>query len=196
MAKFASKKRSAVALQSAETMNYSVSMRPNPMNENDPHKAYANVQYAGTVKLEQLAEHIKSHGSPYTRDTIVGVATALVDCTREYVTRGFKVSLGDLGTFKVSITNRGAKSRKEFTPDNIDDAWVEYEPGGYFVDLRNEITFQEVPNRTVQAVAKKLVKDGTITQKQWELLLAGKADFTVDEQGNVTPVDPDGNDEP
>ena len=191
MAKYARKKRSAIALQSVEQMNYSVAMRKNPMNENDPKKAYANVQYEGTIQLEQLAEHIKSHGSPYTRDMIVGIATALVDCTREYLTRGFKVALGDLGTFRISIAQRAAKTKKAFTANNITDAWAEYEPGGYFVDLRDEINFTEVPTRLVQNVAAKLVKEGTITQEQWQAIMDGEATIEIDEGGNVTPVTPE-----
>ena len=190
MAKYARKKRAAIALQSVEQMNYSVTMRKNPQNENDPKKAYASVQYEGTVQLEQLAEHIKSHGSPYTRDMIVGIATALVDCTREYLTRGFKVSLGDLGTFRIAIAQRAAKTKKAYTANNITDAWAEYEPGGYFVDLRDEINFTEVPNRLVQNVAAKLVKEGTITQEQWQAIMDGEATVEIDESGNLTPYEP------
>ena len=74
---------------------------------------------------------------------------------------------------------------------NITDAWAEYEPGGYFVDLRDEINFTEVPNRTVQQVAAKLVKEGTITQEQWQSILDGSATIEIDEEGNVTPVQPE-----
>lgn len=63
MAKFARKKRSAIALQSAESIDYRVTMRANPLNDNDPERAYPTLQYAGTVKLEQLASHITTHGS-------------------------------------------------------------------------------------------------------------------------------------
>ena len=62
MGKFARKKRSALSLQNPGAISYSVQMRPNGMNENDPERAYASLQYAGTVKLEQLASHISEHG--------------------------------------------------------------------------------------------------------------------------------------
>ena len=191
MPKYAKNKRSAIALQSVEEVNYSLSMRKNPMNENDPKKAYAKLQYEGLVKLEQLATHILDHGSPYTRDMIVGIATALVDCTREYLTRGFKVQLGDLGTFRLAIAQRAAKTKQAYSANNITDAWVEYEPGGYFVDLRDEINFTEVPTRLVQNVAAKLVKEGTITQEQWQAIMDGDATIEIDESGNVTPVTPE-----
>ena len=105
-----------------------------------------------------------AHGSPYTRDMIIGVVTAVVDCIREHVTRGFKVELSDLGTFKLSINCKGAESLETFNPAaNILDAYVEYEPGGYFVDLKNEITFNQVVNRTIQGAAMKAFKASRIT---------------------------------
>ncbi len=189
MAKFARKKRSAIALQSSESIDYSVQMRKNPMNDNDPERAYPTLQYAGTVKLEQLASHITTHGSPYTRDMIIGVVTAVVDCIREFVTRGFKVELSDLGTFKLSINSKGAESLETFNPaSNIIDAYVEYEPGGYFVDLKNEIQFNQVVNRTIQAAAMKSFKAGRITKEQLEAIRKGELELGV--------VEPDAETEP
>ena len=180
MAKFARKKRSAIALQSVASIDYSVTMRRNPMNENDPSKAYASVQYAGTAKLDQLAQHILDHGSPYTRDMIIGVATALVDCVREHVLEGYKVELGDLGTFKITISNKGAKSLDEFKAEtNIDDALVEYEPGGYFVDLKDRIQWNQVVNRTIQRAAMRAFKAGRITQSQMELIRKGRLELAA-----------------
>ena len=59
------------------------------------------------------------------------------------------------------------------------------------MDLRDEINFTEVPNRTVQQVAATLVKEGTITQEQWQAILDGSATIEIDEEGNVTPVQPE-----
>ena len=191
MAKFARKKRNAIALQSVEAIDYSVAMRPNGMNENDPERAYASVQYAGTVKLEQLAAHIMEHGSPYTRDMVMGVTTALVDCIKEHVMRGFKVEIADLGTFKITIKSKGAESIDKFNPvTNIIDAYVEYEPGGYFVDLVGNLQFNQVVNRTIQSAAMKAFKEGRITKEQMEAIRKGQLEL-----GAVTPEN-DGENEP
>ncbi len=175
MPKFARKKRSAIALQGIGSMDYSVQMYPNAMNENDPERAYATLQFAGTVKLEQLAAHISSHGSPYTRDMVIGVATALVDCIREHVIEGYKVELSDLGTFKVAIKNKGAESIEKFNAEtNIIDAYVEYEPGGYFVDLKDQISFNKVVNRTIQNAAQQAFNAGRITKEQLAKIKKGE----------------------
>ena len=59
------------------------------------------------------------------------------------------------------------------------------------MDLRDEINFTEVPTRLVQQVAAKLVKEGTITQEQWQAIMDGEATIEIDEGGNVTPVTPE-----
>ena len=189
MAKFARKKRSAIALKGVGSMDYSVQMYPNGMNENDPERAYASLQYNGTVKLEQLAAHITSHGSPYTRDMVIGVVTAVIDCILEHVVEGYKVELGDLGTFKVTIKNKGAESLDKFNAEsNITDAYVEYEPGGYFVDLKDSISFNKVVNRTIQNAAQKAFNTGRITKEQLEAIRKGTLELGV--------VDPEEEQEP
>lgn len=175
MPKFARKKRSAIALKGIGSMDYSVQMYPNAMNENDPERAYATLQYNGTVKLEQLAAHIASHGSPYTRDMVIGVVTAVIDCIKEHVVEGYKVELADLGTFKVTIKNKGAESIDKFNAEtNITDAYVEYEPGGYFVDLKDSIGFNKVVNRTIQNAAQQAFNAGRITKEQLQLIKKGQ----------------------
>lgn len=200
MTKYARKIRQNVSLKNIGVVDFSVSLRANPMNENDPHKAYANLQYADTVKLEQLASHILEHGSPYTRDMIVGCTTALIDCIKEFCTSGYKVEVGDLGTFKLSIAQKGAKDLDSFNADtNIEDAWLEYEPSGYFAGLRDKISFNKVVLRSVQQVAERLYKSGKITSKQWNDILAGKLDIslvTPEAEGGDGDGDGDGTDNP
>lgn len=133
--------------ESIQKVRYSLGMRSNPMNENDPKKAYANVQLNGIVSLPQLAKHIKDHGSPYGRDVVLGVLTAIVDCTREFLTQGYKVDLGDLGSFEPSIKQKGAKSFEEFSSDNITDYRAIYSMSTYFDDMRSDVQFQRVLTR-------------------------------------------------
>ena len=132
---------------SIQKVRYSLGLRKNPMNENDPKKAYANVQLTGTVSLPQLARHIKEHGSPYGRDVVLGVMTAICDCTREYLIQGFKVDLGDLGTFEPSIRQKGAETFESFTSDNITDYRAIYAMSSFFDDMRPEVQFQRVLTR-------------------------------------------------
>ena len=49
-------------------INYSISLRANPSDQDAPKKAYANAQYSEIMTLDKFAEHISTHGSKYNRD--------------------------------------------------------------------------------------------------------------------------------
>ena len=133
-------------------IKYSVAMMANPVKPEQAPKAYASLQLNGTVSLAQLARHIKEHGSVYGRDTIIGVVTAVVDCTKEYIRQGYAVNLGDLGVFKPKIQSEGAKDLESFTADNIVGLKVGYRMSSEFQDMRINAEFEKVPTRKAVAV--------------------------------------------
>ena len=51
-------------------INYSISLRANPSDQDAPKKAYANAQYSEIMTLDKFAEHISTHGSKYNRADI------------------------------------------------------------------------------------------------------------------------------
>ena len=158
---------------SIQKVPYSLSLRANPLHEDDPKKAFANIQLNGTVSLNQLARHIKEHGSPYGRDVVLGVLTAIVDCTREFLVQGFKVDLGDLGSFEPSIRQEGADSFDEFTTDNIKSYRAIYSMSSVFDDMRKDVQFQRVATRKAQAAIVDAENQGSTS-----------ADWTATEGGN------------
>lgn len=82
-------------------------------------KYYAKPVSQGTVNLDELAAHISDHGSVYTRDVVVGVMTKMVDCINELLAQGYKVKLGELGTFYTSIRNDGKKAVSDPTKFDV-----------------------------------------------------------------------------
>ena len=42
-------------------INYSISLRANPSDQDAPKKAYANAQYSEIMTLDKFAEHISTH---------------------------------------------------------------------------------------------------------------------------------------
>ena len=85
-------------------------------------KYYAKPVSQGTVNLDELAAHISDHGSVYTRDVVVGVMTKMVDCINELLAQGYKVKLGEFGTFYNSIRNDGKKAVSD--PSKFDVAQI------------------------------------------------------------------------
>lgn len=45
------------------SINYSIAMLGNPIDEDAPKKAYAKSQYTNILTLDKFAGHIASHGS-------------------------------------------------------------------------------------------------------------------------------------
>lgn len=79
---------------------------------------FARPATRGTVGIEELCEHIASHGSSFDRATIQGVVITLVDCIPELLSMGYKVKLGSLGTFYNTFTSvkNGAEKPADFDP--------------------------------------------------------------------------------
>ena len=89
------------------SINYSIAMLGNPIDEDAPKKAYAKSQYTNILTLDKFAGHIASHGSKYNRADIYAVLMQTVDCMREMLLEGKRLEMGDLGVFSISIQSRG-----------------------------------------------------------------------------------------
>ena len=62
-------------------------------------KYYPEVDRNETLSLRGLAQHIKDHGTIYTRDVIEGVLIKMSECIPELVSQGIGVKLDGLGKF-------------------------------------------------------------------------------------------------
>lgn len=136
--------------KSIQPIKYSVCLQRNPLDENEPKKAYGNIQYNGTMNTTQLAAHMKEHGSLFSRGTIIGVMADVVDCMKEHLLQGFKIDLGDLGTYRLSMASTGASTLEKFTSENITKLGVSVRQSRYFRDLRENATFEKVATRAAQ----------------------------------------------
>ncbi len=77
-------------------------------------KVYGRVNNLEPVGIQKLAEHIASHGSPFTVDTIYGVLIAAVRCIRELALGGQPVKIDNLAIFKASVISVPAVSVEKF----------------------------------------------------------------------------------
>lgn len=85
------------------SINYSIAMLGNPIDEDAPKKAYAKSQYTNILTLDKFAGHIASHGSKYNRADIYAVLMQTVDCMREMLLEGKRIEMGDLGVFSCNL---------------------------------------------------------------------------------------------
>lgn len=126
-------------------------------------KWYARAAVMGkTVNLEELAEHMAAHNTPYSEGIIKGVLTDMINCIRELVLEGKAVKIPNLCIFSAGITTRPADSAKEFSvASNVRSVHLRARTTGKFT--REEITKKaNVRELTSYSVVKE---DTSATEK-------------------------------
>lgn len=99
-------------------LNYSVSLRPNPLDKDAAPKAYATSQINGELTLKQLSKRVSSQ-TTVSRADVVAVLTATVDNLLEALTEGKQVDFGELGKFRLQIASIGTEKLTDFTAAHI-----------------------------------------------------------------------------
>lgn len=105
-------------------------------------KFYGRIIHTETLTLDEFANHIASHGSPFDRATIIGVLAATCDCLVELTLDSKKVRLGDLGTFYMSAETIGEIDPENFTADNIKKLHLRFWP-----NMKRSYALDSVSNR-------------------------------------------------
>lgn len=144
-------------------IQFSVNLQGNPLHEDDPKKAYGNIQLTGNVNLSELAAHITDHNSVFSKGTIVGILTELSVCIRELLLQGYSIELGEVGRFTPSIRSNPTDTLQEFTADNIADMHVNFTAGKALKNLRRDAQFEQTSSRAAQAAALRAAKTGATT---------------------------------
>ena len=79
-------------------------------------KYYARPVVTETIGIDELAEHMASHNTPFSKGAIKGLLTDMVSCVKELVLQNKAVKIDNLAIFSIGIKNKvGAKSEKEFS---------------------------------------------------------------------------------
>ena len=112
-------------------------------------KFYARTTYRDTVTIKDLAKKMQANCTVKHSD-IVAVLTELSEVMKDELQSGNKVKIDGLGTFKVSLSSKGANSAKEFTAANIKNSHILFSP---------EITVDANGKRTKNLLAGLRVKE-------------------------------------
>ena len=148
-------------------INYSVRpYQPSALGglETTYYKAVA--QYTATMDLDEFAQHIASHGTVYGRADIAAVLTLAVDCIRELVLEGYRITLGDLGTFYAKLSSNSVEDKADFSADDITKCVIGWGRNKLFTNLIDDAEFNQVLTRAEQtaALAASKVADDLTSQ--------------------------------
>lgn len=142
-------------------IDYSVAPKPNPRDREATPKYYGTAQCQGIINLSQFAQHIATHGCVYKRADIAAVLTMAVDCLKEMLLNGYKVELGDMGAFYISLSSAGTVTPKDYNPiHHVKAVNVNWERGVNFLNLKKEAEFNLVTIRAYQKKMLAAVKNG------------------------------------
>jgi predicted histone-like DNA-binding protein len=141
-------------------------MLKNPFHPEEPKKAYAYLQSRGTLTIDEIADHMVSHGCPYDRGDIVAIIIKLVTCTKELMQDGYIVQLGDLGTLRLTCRSEGALTLRKFTRNNIREINVRYRPSKQWENINSQVSLHKVLPRRVSDAAMEAILDGD-TSVDW-----------------------------
>ncbi len=69
-----------------------------------------------TIGLEELAEHMASHNTPYSKGAILGMLTDAATCTKELLLLGKNVKFADIAIFSLGlVVKEGALTKDDFS---------------------------------------------------------------------------------
>ena len=150
-------------------INYSISKRLVKGKEDEGTKrVYAYAQSDLFMSIEQFAEHISSHGSLYSEDIVEGVLKKAVKCMVEKLKEGYKIDLGALGMFYVTIINKGwqdlPENLKDFNPAiHISGLNVVWERSEKLTNIGDGVEYNLVASRKAQSAVITAVKNEETT---------------------------------
>ena len=127
----------------ARNVTYSVSPRINPRDRETEPKFYGHVQASGDINIREMSERIQATCTVHKSD-VFAVLVALEDVITEALKGGEIVRLGDLGTFQIGISSKGAETEEDYSDNLIKKARINFRPGSALMNAVSGLTFQRV----------------------------------------------------
>jgi predicted histone-like DNA-binding protein len=113
------------------TVKFTTVAHRDPIHPNAPARFYPAARISGRSSLRRIATRISKICSMSSADTLA-VLEALLDVIPEELADGRTVSLGDFGSYRLSVRGSGEDTRDDVTAHNIRRARAIFTPGKLF----------------------------------------------------------------
>ena len=123
-------------------IKFKIMERVNPQAPLDPRKYYAFIKNQGVVNLRQLAKRISRESTVSMMDTMA-VLEGLLQDIPDLLADGNIVKLGELGTFRTTISSEGVDVAEDFNITNIKRLNLKFRPGREFRNQLNNVKFSK-----------------------------------------------------
>ena len=138
----------------ARNVTYSVAPRINPRDKEAAPKYYGRVQANGDVNIREMSERIQQSCTVHKAD-VQAVLLALEDCISDALKNGEIVRLGDLGTFQIGISSKGAETGEAYDVSLIRKTRINFRPGLALAGVLTGLTYKKVAKKTVAKTDEK-----------------------------------------
>ena len=133
----------------ARNVTYSVAPRINPRDKEAPPKYYGRVQANGDVNIREMSERIQQTCTVHKAD-VQAVLLALEDVITDALKGGEIVRLGDLGTFQIGISSKGAVTEEDYSDSFITKARINFRPGLALAGILTGLSYKKVARKVVK----------------------------------------------
>lgn len=133
----------------ARSVTYSVVPRINPAEKDLPPRYYAKAQSSGDVDIREMSERIQA-SCTVTKADVYAVLVSLEDVIIDALKSGEIVRLGDLGTFQIGLSGKGAISEEEYDTSLIQKARINFRPGIALAGCLTSLTYTRVAKKSVK----------------------------------------------
>ena len=130
----------------ARTVKYSVIPRINPRDRESEPKFYAQAKMSGEVSLREMCDRIQQ-SCTVTKADVHAVLVAMEDVFVDALKGGEIIRLGDLGTFRVSLSSKGSLTEKEYTSSLITKSRIIFRPGSVLSDALTNLSFSKLTDK-------------------------------------------------
>ena len=130
----------------ARTVKYSVIPKINPRDRESEPKFYAQAKMSGEVSLREMCDRIQQ-SCTVTKADVHAVLVAMEDVFVDALKGGEIIRLGDLGTFRVSLSSKGSLTEKEYTSSLITKSRIIFRPGSVLSDALTNLSFSKLTEK-------------------------------------------------
>ena len=138
----------------ARTVTYSVAPRINPRDKEAAPKFYARAQANGDVNIREMSERIQQSCTVHKAD-VQAVLLALEDTIADALKSGEIVRLGDLGSFQIGLSSKGAVTEEDYSASLITKARINFRPGGALSSILSSLAYSKVAKRPVKVKSEE-----------------------------------------
>ena len=124
-------------------LKFKVIKRNYPRDLNAQPKFHASIKRNQNVGLDHMVDELRKISSINKGDA-VSILINLIDLVpKELLARGNTVTLGNLGTFWLSVSSQGFDNAEDVSPNAINKVKVHFKASNQLKDLMSNLTYED-----------------------------------------------------